>query len=537
MTANPTIVARAIESSDAYDEQFHALVTAGWAVEKSYWQLVTTDAIEALQVFRPTFDAADDDDGFVSVEVSPECAHETGATIGAARDLHDRIREPNLMVKIPATAEGVPAIEAMIGEGRSINVTLLFSLGRYAEVLEAYLAGLEAFARRGGDLATVHSVASLFVSRVDAEVDRRLDALDTPDSSAQSLRGGAGVAQAKLAYRLSREAHSGQRWNRLAQRGARVQRPLWASTSTKNPRYADTLYVDNLIGPKSINTLSESTMAAFEDHGNADVAHAEEVMDALAAAGVDMGDVDLTLEVGGIDAFVTSYRHVLGALRARRRGSPAAERTEGTGGLEVARDHWADGAAIVGDGQGWSFNWAGRDVGPQIRPHRPGRTRRRSVRPGLRGDTYVHEWIHEPAGHPADVDTAGPMPGAPLAAPTAHRRGIRRIHRPSPRAVRRHRRPRPAGPTGDLRCYGGVRRGAQAPPRLKRSRSCWSRWSRRTTCRDRTDPREHDGQVLQLAEIVGRTVGVRARIEFRARGPHGSRRPRPRAAGNGGRPG
>lgn len=232
MTADPTIVARGIESSDAYDEQFHALVTAGWAVEKSYWQLVITDVIEALQAFRPTFDTADDGDGFVSVEVSPECAHDTGATVATARNLHDRIREPNQMVKILGTAEGVDAIEVVIGEGRSINVTLLFSLGRYTEVLEAYLAGLQAFARRGGDLSTVHSVASFFVRRIDTEVDRRLDALDTPGSSAQplSLRGQAGVAQAKLAYRLSREAHAGQRWNRLAQRGARVQRPLWAST-------------------------------------------------------------------------------------------------------------------------------------------------------------------------------------------------------------------------------------------------------------------------------------------------------------------
>lgn len=325
VTANPTIIARAIESSNTYDEQFHGLVAAGWTVEKAYWQLAITDVVGALRILRPTFDASDGADGFVSIEVSPELAHDTGATIAAARDLHDRIREPNLLVKIPATAEGVPAIEAMTGEGRSINVTLLFSLARYAEVLEAYLRGLEKLARCGGDLSTVHSVASFFVSRVDTEVDRRLEESATaPDPNhALSLRGRAGVAQAKLAYQLFRKAHTGERWERLSQRGARVQRPLWASTSTKNPLYSDTLYVDNLIGPETVNTLSESTIAAFEDHGtlartvDTDIAQAEEILDALAAAGLDLDDVGQTLEVQGIEAFETSYGHVLETLRAK----------------------------------------------------------------------------------------------------------------------------------------------------------------------------------------------------------------------------
>ena len=325
VTANPTIIARAIESSDAYDEQFHGLVSAGWTVEKAYWQLVITDVIGALRLLRPTFEASNGVDGFVSIEVSPECAHDTAATIAATRDLHDRIREPNLMVKIPATSEGVPAVEAMIGEGRSINVTLLFSLARYSEILEAYLAGLERFARLGGDLSRMHSVASFFVSRVDSEVDRRLEESDGLGGAALALspRGQAGVAQAKLAYQLFRNAHTGPRWDRLSELGARVQRPLWASTSVKNPRYSDTLYVDNLIGPDTVNTLSESTIKAFEDHGvlartvDTDVAAAEVVLDLLSVAGIELDDVGHVLEEQGIEAFRASYTHVLDILRAK----------------------------------------------------------------------------------------------------------------------------------------------------------------------------------------------------------------------------
>src|SRR5919108_928278 len=214
VTANPTILARAIEGSDAYDEQFAALVARGRTVEQAYWDLVVDDIAGALGVLRPTFDASGGGDGFVSVEVAPELAHDTDATIAAARRLHQRIDQPNLFVKIPATAEGVPAIQAMIAEGRSINVTLIFSLARYAEVIEAYLSGLEALARHGGDLASVHSVASFFVSRVDTEVDRRLDAIGSGDALA--LRGRAAVAQAELAYQLFGDRFAGERWERLA---------------------------------------------------------------------------------------------------------------------------------------------------------------------------------------------------------------------------------------------------------------------------------------------------------------------------------
>jgi len=321
VTANPTIFARAIEGSDAYDEQFAARIAQGRPVLDAYWDLVVDDISDALGVLRPTFDASDGSDGFVSVEVAPELARDTDATIAAARRLHERIDQPNLFVKIPATGEGVPAVQAMIAEGRSINITLVFSLARYAEVIDAYLAGLETLAQRGGDLTSVHSVASFFVSRVDTEVDRRLEVIGTPDALA--LRSQAAVAQAKLAYRLFRDHFSGPRWEVLAARGAQVQRPLWASTSTKNPAYPDTLYVDSLIGPDTVNTLPEATIAAFEDHGtlartiDSGVGDAEAVMHALAEVGVDMDDVGLTLEAQGVAGFHASYQQVLAALAAK----------------------------------------------------------------------------------------------------------------------------------------------------------------------------------------------------------------------------
>jgi transaldolase len=323
VTANPTIFARAIEGSDAYDEQFATLIAQGRPVTDAYWDLVVDDVIAALGVLRPTFDASGGTDGFVSVEVAPELARDTKATIAAARQLHERIAQPNLFVKIPATGEGVPAIQAMIAEGRSINITLIFSLARYAEVIDAYLAGLEALARRGGDLASVHSVASFFVSRVDTEVDRRLGAAGTGDALA--LQGQAAVAQAKLAYRLFGDRFAGERWERLAARGAHVQRPLWASTSTKNPAYPDTRYLDSLIGPDTVNTLPEPTIAAFEDHGTVartideGVDDAEAVMDTLAEVGVDMDDVGRVLEEQGVASFHQSFAHVLQVLEAKAR--------------------------------------------------------------------------------------------------------------------------------------------------------------------------------------------------------------------------
>jgi transaldolase len=321
VTANPTIFARAIEGSGDYDEQFAALIAGGKTVPDAYWELVIDDVSDALSVLRPVFDDSAGCDGFVSVEVAPELANDTAGTVTAARNLHRRIGAPNLLVKIPATAAGVPAIRAMTAEGWSINVTLTFSLARYAEVIEAYLSGLEFFVAGGGDPATVHSVASFFVSRVDTEVDTRLEKIGTGDALA--LRGRAAVAQAKLAYQRFEERFGGERWAQLAARGAHRQRPLWASTSTKNPAYPDTLYVDSLIGPDSVNTLPETTITAFEDHGtlartiDAEVDSAAEVLRRLAAVGVDMDDVGLALEEKGIAGFHASFQEVLASLQRK----------------------------------------------------------------------------------------------------------------------------------------------------------------------------------------------------------------------------
>jgi transaldolase len=261
VTANPTILARAIEASSDYDDQFCWLTSAGCSVEKAYWELVATDVIAACEILRPVYDASDGTDGFVSVEVAPELANDTAATIASARQLHQRIDKPNLLVKIPATAEGVPAVQAMIAEGRNINVTLIFSLSRYAQIIEAYLSGLETLTSNGGDPSKVHSVASFFVSRVDTEVDARLDESDK--DRALKLHGQAAVAQARLDYQLFHEQFSSKRWQHLANREANRQPPLWASMSAKNLADRDTRYVEELIGPGTVSTLPESTITAF----------------------------------------------------------------------------------------------------------------------------------------------------------------------------------------------------------------------------------------------------------------------------------
>jgi transaldolase len=277
--------------------------------------LVTKDIVDALAIMRPVYDDSHGADGFVSIEVDPSLARDTPGTIKAAQRFHSIIGQPNLYVKIPATPEGVPAIQQMIAEGRSINVTLIFSLDRYLEVIDAYLDGLEAHA---GDLAAVSSVASFFVSRVDTEVDRRLEAIGTP--AALAARGTAAVAQAQVAYGLFTDRFSGPRWEKLKARGARVQRPLWASTSTKNPEYRDTLYVDTLIGPDTVNTMPEATLDAFDDHGtvartvDADLDGARAALDRLQELGVDLDDVGRVLEEEGVSAFVKSFDEVLTTL-------------------------------------------------------------------------------------------------------------------------------------------------------------------------------------------------------------------------------
>ncbi len=318
VTSNPTIFEKAVAAGEDYDSRVEELARAGVPTEEIGWDLVTADVMAACEVLRPVFTETAGGDGFVSLEVSPELAHDTGGTIAQARELHERLDRPNLMVKIPGTAEGVPAIEAMIAEGRNINVTLVFSLQRHDEVIEAYLSGLERFMNAGGDLAGVASVASFFVSRVDTEADRRLP-------PGHPLRGKVAVANAKLAYRLFRERFSGERWERLAAAGARLQRPLWASTSTKNPEYSDTLYVDELVGRDTVNTLAPASIEALGDHGHPQpdtieqgVEEADRIIAALAEAGVDYDDLTATLEREGVDSFARSYQDFLAAIEKRR---------------------------------------------------------------------------------------------------------------------------------------------------------------------------------------------------------------------------
>jgi len=326
ITSNPTIFQKAIEGSPEYDDQLRSL--AGSSVEDTYWTMAVSDIEAALAVLRPVHDESDGVDGFVSLEVAPDLAHDEAGTVASARDLHDRIAEPNLYVKVPATAEGVGAIRTLIGEGRNINVTLIFGLDRYEEIMEAYLSGLEACE---GDLSRVHSVASFFVSRVDTEVDRRLEAIGTPEALA--LRGKAAVAQAQLAYGRFLDRFRGPRWEALAARGARVQRPLWASTSTKNPEYPDTLYVDTLIGPDTVNTMPEATLDAVEDHGtltrtiDADLAGAAATLAAVEAVGVDLDDVSRMLEEQGVASFAKSFDELLSSL-----GTKAEELRSGSSG-------------------------------------------------------------------------------------------------------------------------------------------------------------------------------------------------------------
>jgi transaldolase len=324
VTSNPTIFQKAMAGSDAYNEQFASLAKGGAAVEDAYWSMVIDDVSGACEVLRPVFDESQGVDGYVSLEVSPVLAEDTSGTVGAARHLHETVALPNLMVKIPATAQGVSAIQTMIAEARNINVTLIFGLERYEAVIEAYLAGLESLAEAGqSDLSAVASVASFFISRVDTEVDRRLEKIGTPDAT--GLMGKAAVAQGVLAYQLFRTRFSGPRWDRLAARGARVQRPLWASTSTKNPAFPDTLYVDTLIGPNTVNTLPEATLEAFADHGT--LARTVDTVEAIAAAhatwealgkvGVDMDDVAHTLEAEGVASFVKSFEELVATLQSR----------------------------------------------------------------------------------------------------------------------------------------------------------------------------------------------------------------------------
>lgn len=318
LTSNPTIFQQAMTTSGDYDDQLRQLLGAGAGIEEAYWELVVADIRAACELLAPVHGITEGADGFVSVEVDPTIARDASATVEAARDLRRRIDAPNLLVKVPGTREGLDAVRQLVGEGVSVNVTLLFSLSRYDEVIDAYLDGLEAFP---GDLTQISSVASFFVSRVDTECDRRLDALASP--AARRLRGRAAVANAQLAYALFRDRFSGPRWDSLAARGARCQRPLWASTSTKDPAYPDTAYVDPLIAPHTVNTMPEDTLAAFEERGTvartADAATeaARQVLDELTALGIDLDEVTRRLEDEGVSKFASSFTAVLDGLDTR----------------------------------------------------------------------------------------------------------------------------------------------------------------------------------------------------------------------------
>ncbi len=330
VTSNPTIFEKAISESPDYNESFARLRAKRASAVAAYETLVAEDITAACDVLRPVFDETGGADGFVSVEVSPLLAHDTDGTAREVRQWCERIGRPNLMVKIPGTPEGVPTIEAMIAEGRNINITLLFSVQAYASVAEAYLRGLERRVAAGQPVDRVASVASFFVSRIDTETDTRLlarvqSAADPAERERlQSLLGKAAIANAKLAYQMFRAQCSSDRMNALAARGARVQRPLWGSTSTKNPAYPDLLYVEALVGPDTVDTIPPQTLAAFRDHGRVNpravmegLDEAEAVFTRLAEAGISIDDVTARVLDAGVRAFADSYTQLLGSIERR----------------------------------------------------------------------------------------------------------------------------------------------------------------------------------------------------------------------------
>jgi transaldolase len=315
VTTNPTIFAAALAKGDAYTAQLEDLGDA--STSEAITALCTTDVRNACDLFADTYRSSRGFDGRVSIEVEPGLANDTGATIAQAAELHDLVGRENVLIKIPATREGLPAITASIAAGISVNVTLIFSVERYREVMDAYLTGLEQAAAAGRDLTTVHSVASFFVSRVDTEIDQRLASLGRQD-----LAGKAGVANALVAFGAYREVFGAERFGALAAKGANVQRPLWASTGTKDPAYSDTLYVSGLVAGGVVNTMPEKTMMAFADHGEVGpsiegrAAEGQAVLDQLTAAGIDLPEVFDTLETEGVAKFVASWDELVATVEA-----------------------------------------------------------------------------------------------------------------------------------------------------------------------------------------------------------------------------
>ncbi|MGB2873948.1 MAG: transaldolase [Gaiellaceae bacterium] len=320
VTSNPTIFQKAISEGDAYDEQLREVLTIVDDPKEVFLELAVKDVQDACDLLLPVWDDGDGKDGYVSIEVDPNLAYDTVGTIAEAQRLHELVARPNCFVKIPGTEPGLPAIEEMIARGRNINVTLIFSLERYVSVVEAYLRGLERLVDGGGDPSDVASVASFFVSRVDTEADRRLDEAGAPPE----LKGKLAVSNAKLAYQRYKELFAGERWERLRAKGAGTQRCLWASTSTKNPEYRDVMYVEELIGPETVNTMPEETIKAFEDHGvvaltlEQDIEEARRVFEQIAKAGVDYDDVVAVLEREGVQKFADSFAELLSGVRAKR---------------------------------------------------------------------------------------------------------------------------------------------------------------------------------------------------------------------------
>jgi transaldolase len=320
VTSNPTIFEKAMSEGDWYDEQLREVLAGEDDLKEVFFRLALDDIREACDLLRRVWDVTEGQDGYVSLEVDPGLAYETEATIEQAQRFHDEVDRSNLYVKIPATEAGLPAIEEMIARGRSINVTLIFSLQRYAEVAEAYIRGLERLVEGGGDPTLVTSVASFFVSRVDTEADKRLDGIPGHDH----LKGRLAIANAKLAYQRYKEIFSGERWERLSARGASTQRCLWASTSTKNPAYRDVMYVEELIGAKTVNTMPRETIEAFQDHGEVretledglDEAH--QLLVELSEAGVDYDDVTRVLEEEGVQKFADSFDELIDGIAAKR---------------------------------------------------------------------------------------------------------------------------------------------------------------------------------------------------------------------------
>lgn len=319
VTSNPSIFEKAIAGSDDYDEQLQALVADDKSVNEIYDAIVIQDIQAAADVLRPLYDESDGGDGYISLEVSPTLANDTEGTIADARRYYAAVDRPNVMIKVPATPAGIPAIRTLIGEGININVTLMFSLAHYDAVATAYIEGLETLASNGGDLSKVASVASFFVSRVDAEVDSALDAIGNTE-----LQGKIAIANAKLAYARFQETFSGARWDTLAEQGSSPQRPLWASTSVKNPSYPDTLYVDTLIGAHTVNTVPPATLDDLLDHGTAadtvgsNVEEAQAQIDKLAELGIDLSQITEDLQTVGVEKFAQSFESLMKSIAEKR---------------------------------------------------------------------------------------------------------------------------------------------------------------------------------------------------------------------------